>query len=475
MELDYQKTVPMRTYKIKLYPTQNQHHDLMRLWSACRTIYNAALEQQMWATRTGKTPTLLQLADWDLERINAKIEGHDEWLHPLGELPDRIPRDENGKPAPVAKLSYRDQAKQIPELSRARGWYGKFNSQMFQEQILQDLKRDMASYFGNLKRWRAGSGDMPKPPRFKTRRSPISIGCQGHSGVHYRSKNRVGIMGVGIVKAKTSGVVPEGLEEFRNKHCRITCDMAGQWWLHAEYKNVPLTRLLPVLEVNGAVGVDLGIVHLLTTSDGQHIVNLQPLKTELVRLQRIDKAISRLVKTYFRKHSLEHNSQNTKRYYRVATDTIKGCELRAKKNRLMRKIVNTRRTMVQQAVAALVYRYEVIVLEALNIKGLRQSRLGRSVSDVGWGLFYSELERKAEEVGSLVLFVNPAYTSQACSECGYTAKKNRVSQSVFCCGRCGHTENADVNAAKKILAKGIAEAETGSVRTTRKSLPQAAD
>ena len=219
----------------------------------------------------------------------------------------------------------------------------------------------------------------------------------------------------------------------------------------------------------------MGIAHLLTTSDGFHIANVKPIEKQLENIRKTDKAISRLLKTYLRRNGLKYTTHNVKQHYRAALGTIKGRQLRQKKNRLLRKAANTRRTIVQQAVAALVYRYEVIALENLNIRGLRQSRLGRSVSDVGWGIFYSELERKAAEVGNVLLFVNPAYTSQACEKCGYTAKANRVSQSVFHCGKCGHTEHADINAARNILAKALREADEGTVKTTRKRLPQAAD
>jgi transposase len=52
--------------------------------------------------------------------------------------------------------------------------------------------------------------------------------------------------------------------------------------------------------------------------------------------------------------------------------------------------------------------------------------------------------------------INPAYTSMRCHECGYTDKKNRKSQALFCCLSCGYTHNADVNAAKNIIAAGLA-------------------
>ncbi len=57
---------------------------------------------------------------------------------------------------------------------------------------------------------------------------------------------------------------------------------------------------------------------------------------------------------------------------------------------------------------------------------------------------------KAQEAGIPIYSINPAYTSQQCSVCGYTSTDNRKSQAEFLCVQCGHHENADSNAAKNI-------------------------
>jgi len=63
------------------------------------------------------------------------------------------------------------------------------------------------------------------------------------------------------------------------------------------------------------------------------------------------------------------------------------------------------------------------------------------------------LEYKAKKYGKTFIRVDPKYTSQTCSECGYKHKDNRKTQSEFICMECGHSENADTNAAKNILEK----------------------
>ncbi len=64
-------------------------------------------------------------------------------------------------------------------------------------------------------------------------------------------------------------------------------------------------------------------------------------------------------------------------------------------------------------------------------------------------------EYKAGEYGVSIVYVDPRYTSQRCSCCGYVARNNRRSQSWFKCRSCGHSEHADVNAAKNIRTAAL--------------------
>ncbi len=123
--------------------------------------------------------------------------------------------------------------------------------------------------------------------------------------------------------------------------------------------------------------------------------------------------------------------------------------------------------------------YDLISLEALKIKNMTKSAKGtkdkpgknvkaksglnRSILEQGWGMFRQRLTDKAinATVPVTIVAINPAYTSLRCSECGYTDKKNRESQALFCCLSCGYTDNADVNAAKNIIAAGLVVQERG--------------
>lgn len=91
--------------------------------------------------------------------------------------------------------------------------------------------------------------------------------------------------------------------------------------------------------------------------------------------------------------------------------------------------------------------------------------------NVGLADLQNKLEYRARLLlDTIIGGVNPAYTSQRCNKCGHTCKENRESQAVFQCVRCGHADNADINAAKNILelylANGAGLVPAGSKRET---------
>lgn len=88
-----------------------------------------------------------------------------------------------------------------------------------------------------------------------------------------------------------------------------------------------------------------------------------------------------------------------------------------------------------------------------NVKA--KSGLNKSILDQGWYKFRSQLEYKSHWQGGIVIAVEPRYTSQTCSNCSKKAKESRLTRSSFVCVSCGFEANADVNAARNILAAGL--------------------
>lgn len=83
-------------------------------------------------------------------------------------------------------------------------------------------------------------------------------------------------------------------------------------------------------------------------------------------------------------------------------------------------------------------------------------KMNSAILGQGWHQFALALASASRYTGTAVLTVPAAYTSQRCSQCGQVDPKSRESQAVFRCTHCTHVEHADVNAAKNILAAGLA-------------------
>ena len=86
-----------------------------------------------------------------------------------------------------------------------------------------------------------------------------------------------------------------------------------------------------------------------------------------------------------------------------------------------------------------------------NMRSSAKSGLNRSILQQSWGKFFELLEYKFKRNGGELIKVEPKFTSQKCSCCGYISKENRESQSKFICKQCGYSINADYNASLNIL------------------------
>jgi putative transposase len=134
------------------------------------------------------------------------------------------------------------------------------------------------------------------------------------------------------------------------------------------------------------------------------------------------------------------------------------------------RIATIRRDFLHQATTKLLADHALIAIEDLSVKSMTASAAGtveapgrnvkakaglnRTILRNGWSMARQMLEYKAAWSGVMLVAVPPAYTSQECSVCGHVAADNRKTQSVFSCVDCGHSENADRNAAKVILRRG---------------------
>jgi putative transposase len=215
------------------------------------------------------------------------------------------------------------------------------------------------------------------------------------------------------------------------------------------------------LGVPPTLGIDVGLTAFAALSDGEKIEPLGALNKQQRRLKHAQRAVSRKVK----------GSANRKKAI-------------VRLGNIHRRIAHQRSDWLHKLTTDLANRHAVITIEDLQVKNMSASARGtaaqpgsnvrqkaglnRGILDAAWGEFARQLTYKLEWRGGRVILVNPAYTSRTCRICGHESAENRTTQAVFSCVACGHTENADVHAAKNILAAGYAvwEAVRASTSST---------
>ena len=183
------------------------------------------------------------------------------------------------------------------------------------------------------------------------------------------------------------------------------------------------------------VGIDLGLVSLAVTSDGEVIPNPRFLRTAQRRLKKAQRVLSRRQKGSARWGKARH---------RVAV--------------LHRKVRETRLDHAHKTALRLVRDNQAVYAEDLAVRGLMRTRLARSVGDAGWSQLVRCIEEKAAQHGRTFARIGRFEpTSQVCSACGVKDGPKPLSVRQWACAACGTVHDRDVNAARNILAAGRAD------------------
>ena len=198
-----------------------------------------------------------------------------------------------------------------------------------------------------------------------------------------------------------------------------------------------------------AIGLDMGISKLLTTSNGEYIKPKNSFKANQLKLANLQRGLAKKVKF----------SENWKKQNR-------------KIQKLHHHIANIRHDYLHKITTSISKSHAMIACEDLKVANMSKSASGsmekkgknvkaksglnKSILDQGWGMMVNMLEYKQQWQGGLLIKVNPRYTSQTCFKCKHVAKENRRTQAKFECVKCRYVANADFNAARNILAAGHA-------------------
>lgn len=209
------------------------------------------------------------------------------------------------------------------------------------------------------------------------------------------------------------------------------------------------TQALPI--TNKQIGLDLGVKHFATTSDG-HFQN------SFLQVINVKKLINKIK---FTQRKFKNKTKLSKNWLKVKNQLFK----------LHIKLKNKRQDFLHKFSTELVRNYDLIVIEDLKVKNMtksasgtakqpgknvkQKSGLNRNILNQGWSMFTDMLQYKTIWYGKQLIKVDPKYTSQTCSNCQHIDKNSRISQSNFVCTNCNHQINADLNASINILNKGL--------------------
>ncbi|HXT91636.1 MAG TPA: RNA-guided endonuclease TnpB family protein, partial [Trebonia sp.] len=198
---------------------------------------------------------------------------------------------------------------------------------------------------------------------------------------------------------------------------------------------------------DAAIGIDAGLTSLLTFSTGEKIANPRHERRDRQRLAKAQRALSRKQK----------GSANREK-------------ARRKVARVHARIADRRADFLHKVTTRLVRENQALAIEDLSVRNMvRNHPLARAISDASWSEFRRMLEYKADWHGRAVIAVDRFYpSSKTCSACGAITAKMPLSAREWQCASCGASHDRDVNAAKVILAAGLAVAACGDgVRPSR--------
>jgi putative transposase len=329
------------------------------------------------------------------------------------------------------------QSKQTEE----RTWLTEVSAVPLQQSV-RNLNMAYQSFFNSINGKRKGK--KINPPRFKSRKSKQSATFT-NAGFSIKGE-KVYLAKIGYSDVVWSRPLPSELSSVT-----VIKDAAGRYFLSFVVEINP-----EKLSDNGkSVGIDLGITDFATLDNGEKIKAPKPLKKRLKKLRKAQRSLSRKQKGSKRRE-----------------------KARVKVAKIHAKIKDTRTDFLHKLSTRLIRENQTIVLEDLNTSGmLKNCKLSRAISDLGWRSFRAMLEAKSKMYGRDFRVISRwEPTSQRCSSCGQIGEKKELSVREWTCLFCGDIHDRDVNAAKNIkVAGGLSETENGHGGRRKSSLLVASD
>ncbi|MHC0429840.1 RNA-guided endonuclease InsQ/TnpB family protein [Streptomyces sp. O3] len=376
-----------RAFKYRFHPTDEQAAELSRTFGCVRKVYNLALAARTEAwTRQERV------------NYNATSAMLTAWKK-------------------TEELAFLNDVSSVP---------------------LQQCLRHLQTAFTNFFAKRA------KYPRFKSKKKSRKSAEYTTSGFRFRD----GELTLAKMKNPLDIVWHRPLPEGASPTTVIVSqDTAGRWYVSMLCDDASV-KALPA---NGnAVGVDVGLDHLLTLSTGEKIANPRHERRDRARLALAQRRLAKKAKG----------------------DGANRRKARRKAAKVYARIADRRRDGLHKLTTRLVRENQTIVIEDLTVRNMVKNRsLARAISDAAWSEFRSMLEYKAAWYGREVIAVDRFFpSSRLCSACGALQGKMPLNVRTWTCD-CGTTHDRDVNAAQNLLAAGLAVSACGAGVRPQRSTP----
>jgi putative transposase len=318
-------------------------------------------------------------------------------------------------------INYYDNAKSLTELKKQEefSWLNEINSQS-----LQDSLKNLETAYKNFFRFKKGF------PKFKSKHNknsfciPQFVKLENGKLKIPKFKNPIDL----ILSRSFIGVI---------KQATISRTPTNEYFVSILVE----TEHNKFTETGKSIGLDLGIKDFVITSDGYKYKNNRYTKTYTKKLKEQQQHLSRKTKG-----SNRYNKQKSK----VAT--------------IYKKITNSRIDNLHKVSTELIKKYDLIVLEDLNIKGMiKNHKLSKHISDVSWSKFIELLTYKAQWNDKKIIKIDRFFpSSKTCNSCGYINQNLKLDMREWTCPSCKTNLDRDLNASVNILKEGYKQISSGT-------------
>ncbi|WP_439638204.1 RNA-guided endonuclease InsQ/TnpB family protein [Spirulina sp.] len=228
--------------------------------------------------------------------------------------------------------------------------------------------------------------------------------------------------------------LPEGAEPSK---ITVKLSPSGRWTVSLLVD----VQIETLPESPNQIGLDLGITSLLAMSNGKKVANPKSFKQKRKKLRKAQKALSRKKKGSNNRH-----------------------KARLKVAKVHAEIGDARNDFLHKLTTQLVRENQTIAVEDLAVKNMvRNHKLALAISDASWGEIVRQLEYKCHWYGRTFVKIDRWFpSSKRCGHCGHIVEKLPLDIREWECPECGTNHDRDINAARNILAAGLAVSVCGA-------------